>query len=158
MRRRTRYSKKDVTGENSRFERLISGFCLTRFALPRFTLAGLLALSVLAGLVQVAAADAPKVLDATVEVQANGLYAFSVTVVHAEDGWSHYVDRWEVVDDSGKVLGSRTLYHPHEKNVPFTRSLANVAAPIGARQVTIRAHCSVDGYGDSELVVELPPR
>ena len=78
--------------------------------------------------------------------------------MHAEDGWSHYVDRWEVVDETGKVLAVRTLYHPHEADVPFMRSLANVSAPIGARQVTIRANCSVDGYGESELLVELPPR
>jgi len=106
----------------------------------------------------VAQADPPKVLDASVEVQSNGLYAFSVTIVHAEDGWSHYVDRWEVQDRTGAVLGVRTLYHPHEKDIPFTRSLANVETPIGEREVTIRAHCSVDGYGESELVITLPPR
>lgn len=121
-----------------------------RFAITGFLIGFLFSVSALA--------DPPKVLDATVEVQANGLYAFSVTVVHAEDGWSHYVDRWEVLDSAGEVLGVRTLYHPHEKDVPFTRSLANVKTPIGEREVTIRANCSVDGYGDSELVVMLPPR
>jgi len=105
-----------------------------------------------------ARADGPKVLDAQVEVQANGLYAFSVTIIHNEGGWGHYVDRWEIVGPDGAVLGTRTLYHPHEANVAFTRSLANVQTPIGVREVTIRANCSVDGYGDSELVVELPPR
>lgn len=103
-------------------------------------------------------ADEPKVLDAKVEVQANGLYAFSVTVVHAEDGWAHYVDKWEVLDDNGRVLATRILFHPNEKDVPFTRSLTNVATPIGAKKVTIRANCNVDGYGDSELEVDLPPR
>jgi len=126
--------------------------------LNRFALVGFVFCCVMTGYVADSTADAPKVLDATVEVQANGLYAFSVTVVHAEDGWSHYLDRWEVLDSTGKVLGVRTLYHPHDKDVPFTRSLANVQTPIGERNVTIRANCSVDGYGDSELVVELPPR
>lgn len=124
----------------------------------RFALAGLMFGLLLVGHGGAALADPPKVLDATVEVQANGLYAFSVTIVHAEGGWSHYVDRWEIIDSTGKVLGVRTVYRPHEKNVPFTRSLANVAIPIGVREVTIRANCSVDGYGDSELVVALPPR
>lgn len=105
-----------------------------------------------------ALADGPRVLDAQVEVQANGLYAFSVTIVHNEGGWTHYVDRWEILGPDGAVLGTRTLYHPHDANVPFTRSLANVQTPIGVRQVTIRANCNVDGYGESELVVELPPR
>ena len=142
-----------MMGERRLTERPVSRFCLYRFAL-----AGIVALYAFAGHVADAKADAPTVLDATVEVQANGLYAFSVTVVHAEDGWSHYVDRWVVVDETGKELAVRTLYHPHETNVPFTRSLANVSAPIGTRNVTIRANCSVDGYGESELLVELPPR
>ena len=124
----------------------------------RFALAGFAFGSVSVGQSVAVSADSPTVVDATVEVQANGLYAFSVTIVHAEDGWSHYVDRWEILDSTGKTLGVRTLYHPHEKDVPFTRSLANVATPIGVREVTIRANCSIDGYGDSELVVELPPR
>ncbi len=124
----------------------------------RFALTGLVFGILVTGHGRAALADPPKVLDATVEVQANGLYAFSATIVHAEDGWSHYVDRWEILDDTGKVLGVRTLYQPHEKDIPFTRSLANVATPIGVRKVTIRANCSVDGYGDSELIVELPPR
>lgn len=126
--------------------------------LYRFALASLMFGSLSVGQGVSALADTPKVLEATVEVQANGLYAFSVTVVHAEDGWSHYVDRWEILDSTGKVLGIRTLYHPHEKDMPFTRSLANVAIPIGVREVTIRANCNIDGYGGSELLVSLPPR
>lgn len=140
-------------GETPSIKNLFSRFCSHRFAL-----AVLLSVFAIVGVMDGVAADTPKVLDATVEVQANGLYAFSVTVVHAEDGWSHYVDKWDVVDETGKALAVRTLYHPHETNVPFTRSLANVSAPIGARQVTIRAHCSIDGYGESVLIVELPPR
>ncbi len=112
----------------------------------------------IAGFSLASSADEPQVLDAKVEVQANGLYAFSVTVVHADEGWSHYVDKWEVLDGTGKVLAVRTLYHPHENNVPFTRSLTNVSTPIGAKKVTIRANCNVDGYGSVELEVDLPPR
>lgn len=125
---------------------------LCRFAISLFLVSG-----VITGNAP-ARADVPRVLEAQVEVQANGLYAFSVTIVHNEGGWSHYVDRWEILGADGSVLATRTLYYPDDTDVPFTRSLANVQTPIGAREVTIRANCSVDGYGDNELVVELPPR
>ncbi len=105
-----------------------------------------------------ASADEPQVLDVKAEAQPNGLYALSVTITHPDDGWSHYVDRWEVLDQAGNTLGVRTLFHPHEKNIPFTRSLANVTVPIGTVKVTVRANCSVDGYGSSELTIDLPPR
>lgn len=99
----------------------------------------------------------PKIVDATAEAQANGLYAFSVTVFHEDDGWTHYADSWDVLTVDGQVLGTRTLFHPRNGESTFTRSLSNVQAPIGAREVLIRAHCSTDGYGDT-FRVELPPR
>ena len=103
-------------------------------------------------------ADMAQVIDAKVEVQVNGLYAFSVTLQHPDEGWSHYADEWRVIGENGNVLGVRTLFHPHENNVPFTRSLANVKVPIGTQRVTIQAHCSVDGSNPVGLVLELPPR
>ncbi len=99
----------------------------------------------------------PKIVEATAEAQTNGLYAFSVTVFHEDDGWTHYADSWDVLTESGSVLGTRTLFHPSVDENPFTRSLSNVKVPIGARYVLIRAHCSQDGYGDT-FRLELPPR
>ncbi len=132
----------------------------TIFSLAKIGRIGLLAGSILAfGFAQHAArADNVKILDATAEVQANGLYAFSVTLEHADEGWTHYADRWEIIGENNAVLGVRTLYHPHENNVPFTRSLANVKVPIGTLQVSVRANCSVDGLTPYERVIELPPR
>jgi len=99
----------------------------------------------------------PKIVDAKAEVQTNGLYAFSVTILHADEGWTHYADSFDILSESQAVLGTRTLFHPHEGENPFTRSLSNVKVPIGARNVLIRAHCSKDGYGEI-FVLELPPR
>ena len=45
--------------------------------------------------------------------EGGGSYRFSVTVKHADEGWNHYADRWEVLTPDGKLLGVRTLYHPH---------------------------------------------
>lgn len=104
-----------------------------------------------------ALAVTPKIVDATVEAQANGFYAFSVTILHQDDGWTHYADSWDVLTPDGQVLGTRTLFHPHVEENPFTRSLSNVQVPIGLREVLIRPHCSRDGYGET-FRLELPPR
>jgi hypothetical protein len=48
------------------------------------------------------------------------------------------------------------LYHPHEDEQPFTRSLAGVVIPAGVRQVKVRARDSVHGYGKQEFLVDIP--
>ncbi len=84
-------------------------------------------------------------------------FQFHVTVSHSDEGWKHYADRWEIVAPDGSILGTRTLYHPHDDEQPFTRSLPGVRIPEGIRKVTIRAHDSVHEYGGKTTVVVLPP-
>jgi len=83
-------------------------------------------------------------------------WSFSVTVRHDDEGWDHYADRWDVLGPDGGILGTRVLYHPHVGEQPFTRSLAGVKIPEDVKEVLIRAHDSVHGYGGKEVVVELP--
>ncbi|RVU39272.1 hypothetical protein EOI86_08525 [Hwanghaeella grinnelliae] len=83
-------------------------------------------------------------------------YRFDVTVAHEDTGWDHYADAWEVVGPDGKVLGVRTLFHPHVDEQPFTRSLSGVKIPAGVDQVTVRAHDKVDGWGGAEATVKIP--
>jgi hypothetical protein len=78
-----------------------------------------------------------------------------VTVRHADEGWSHYADRWEVVAPDGRILGTRVLRHPHVGEQPFTRALAGVLVPASISKVTIRAHDSVHGFGGAEVTVRL---
>jgi len=85
----------------------------------------------------------------------NGIYQFHVTVSHQDTGWDHYADKWDVVDEKGTVLGTRTLLHPHVDEQPFTRSLSGVKIPAGLKKVTIRAHDSVHQYGGKEITVDL---
>lgn len=107
-----------------------------------------------------AVAGAADVLAATVTVDASTgaetFYSFSVTVRHADAGWDHYADRFEVLAPDGTVLGTRVLVHPHDDEQPFTRSLGAVAVPEGISEVTIRAHDSVHGYGGETLTVTVP--
>ncbi|KPJ78381.1 MAG: hypothetical protein AMJ54_03975 [Deltaproteobacteria bacterium SG8_13] len=85
-----------------------------------------------------------------------GVYRFSASVLHRDEGWDHYADRWEVIAPDGHILATRTLYHPHVNEQPFTRSLGDVKIPTGIRQVEIRAHCSVHAYGGKSESVSLP--
>jgi hypothetical protein len=96
------------------------------------------------------------VLAAKLTPAPDGSFRFDVTVRHADEGWDHYADAFEVVAPDGSVLGTRMLLHPHVDEQPFTRSLAGVRIPDDASEVTIRAHDSVHGYGGRELTVIVP--
>lgn len=94
------------------------------------------------------------IVDARVECATS--CTFTVTLEHADEGWNHYANLWEVVTLDDRLLGARVLYHPHENEQPFTRSLSGVAIPEGVRQVKIRARDSLHGYGELELVLDIP--
>ncbi|MCB9957238.1 MAG: hypothetical protein H6843_01350 [Rhodospirillaceae bacterium] len=96
------------------------------------------------------------VLDASIDPDGRGTYRITVTVRHADTGWDHYADAWDVLAPDGTVLATRTLFHPHVDEQPFTRSLSGVEIPADIAQVTLRAHDSVDGYGGAELTVDVP--
>jgi hypothetical protein len=85
-----------------------------------------------------------------------GRYHFDVTVRHNDTGWDHYADKWQVVAPDGTVLGTRTLYHPHVDEQPFTRSLSGVAVADTISEVSVRAHDSVHAYGGETVTVVLP--
>jgi hypothetical protein len=102
-----------------------------------------------------AAAGEADVLEVAVVGGYERNYTFEVTVRHADEGWDHYADKWDVVAPDGTVLGTRTLHHPHVNEQPFTRSLRDVQVPAGIDQVTIRAHDSVHGYGGQTVTVKL---
>ena len=81
---------------------------------------------------------------------------FDVTVRHADEGWEHYANRWEVLSPAGEILATRVLAHPHDNEQPFTRSLTNVSIPEGLSEVILRAHDLVHGHGGMERVVQIP--
>jgi len=83
---------------------------------------------------------------------------FTVTVRHADEGWDHYADAWQVVATDGSVIATRVLRHPHVDEQPFTRRLRGVPVPPGTGRVRIRARDSLHGLGGREVVIELGPR
>ena len=96
------------------------------------------------------------VLEVNVIPSAGNSFTFEVTVQHADEGWDHYADAFEIVALEGEVLAVRTLYHPHVNEQPFTRSLNNLSIPYSIDRVVVRARDSQHGYGGAEIEVELP--
>ena len=108
------------------------------------------------GVVSPAGAGEADVVGVEIHRDGPGTYSFDVTVRHADTGWDHYADAWEVLTPDGKtVLATRTLLHPHESEQPFTRSLSGVKIPSGVTTVIVRAHDKVHGYGGAEMRVKV---
>ena len=105
-----------------------------------------------------AIAGANEVNIVNVKVQCRVDCTFSVTLEHADTGWEHYANQWDVVTLDGKLLKSRVLYHPHVDEQPFTRSLSGVSIPKEIKQVKIRAKDLKHGYSKQEFLVDLPER
>ena len=58
-----------------------------------------------------------RIVDVKVRCQVD--CTFSVTLEHADTGWEHYANQWDVVSLDGKIIKSRVLYHPHENETTF---------------------------------------
>lgn len=96
------------------------------------------------------------VIDVQLNKSGKTNYKFTVTISHKDTGWKHYVNKWDIIDEQGTVLGTRILHHPHVDEQPFTRSLSGVEIPESIKTVKVRAHDSVHGYGGKILNVEFP--
>ncbi|HIP94183.1 MAG TPA: hypothetical protein EYH38_06545 [Leucothrix sp.] len=94
-----------------------------------------------------------------VDVQANQssdkTWHFSVTLKHADAGWDHYANEWQIIAPDNKILGTRTLYHPHVNEQPFTRSLNGVKIPADVKTVRIIAKDTVHGLSTKAAQLEL---
>ena len=95
------------------------------------------------------------VLFVSAQEQEDGTWRFDVTVRHADTGWEHYADAWEVVGPEGSPVATRVLAHPHVEEQPFTRSLSGIEIPLEYEYVLVRAHDLVHGSGGREVVVSL---
>lgn len=101
-------------------------------------------------------ADEVTIVDAKANKTANNTYSFSITLKHADSGWNHYADQWQVLTPDHKILATRTLLHPHIHEQPFTRSLGEVTVPAGTPTVIIRARDKVHGVSSQEFKLNLP--
>lgn len=95
------------------------------------------------------------VIDVSIRSEGQRRYSLSTTLKHADAGWEHYADRWDVLDESGKIIGQRILHHPHVNEQPFTRSLS-LNIPAHVKKITVRGHDLVHGDGPSSKAFLLP--
>lgn len=120
----------------------------TGFLAPFATIVALMMMSlpVLAGKADVLAATA---------TPSGGSWNISATIKHADEGWKHYANSFQVLTMKGDVLGTRVLYHPHVDEQPFTRSLGGVKIPENITRIRVRAGDIVHGYGGKEVIITL---
>ena len=85
----------------------------------------------------------------------DGRWSASVTLEHADSGWQHYADAWRVVSEDGTVYGTRTLFHPHESEQPFTRGLSDIEIPLTVNTIYIEAHDKVHGWSEQRFEIRL---
>lgn len=83
-------------------------------------------------------------------------YQLDVTVFHKDEGWNHYVNKWDVVGSDGIVIDTRILHHLHVNEQPFTRSLSGIIIPEKFSSVTVRAYDSIHEYGGKVVNIDLP--
>ena len=99
-------------------------------------------------------ANKADVVKARAQCDSSQTCTFTVSVKHNDQGWKHYANKFEVLNINRKVLGTRILFHPHLQEQPFTRSLSNVKISKGTKQVIIRAHDLIHGYGGKEIILK----
>ena len=85
-----------------------------------------------------------------------GRFDIDVTLRHADSGWDHYANRWEVLAPDGRVIATRVLAHPHVNEQPFTRGLSAVRIPAEFTWIRVRGHDLVHGYGGREVTLSVP--
>lgn len=101
-------------------------------------------------------ASPTKIINATISLGGNASYTIAVTLEHADHGWDHYANQWQVVGPNGDVIATRILAHPHVNEQPFTRSLSNIQIPEGISKITIKAGCTISGIDSNAFVLDVP--
>lgn len=82
-------------------------------------------------------------------------WTFAVTLKHADEGWDHYANEWQVIAPDNKILATRTLYHPHVNEQPFTRSISGVKIPANIETVRVIAKDTVHGLSKTAMQLNL---
>ena len=97
----------------------------------------------LIGFLILAAADPARageadVLEASATCSPESVCTFSVAVRHADEGWDHYADRWQVLSMDGEILATRILRPPHVEEQPFVTVRGVERHPLTAPIVALR--------------------
>ena len=88
-------------------------------------------------------------------VKSGSSWRVNTTLKHDDTGWEHYADAWRVVAENGDKLGERILFHPHENEQPFTRSLPRLTIPDKTKIVYVEAHDKKHGWSKQRVRIDL---
>lgn len=83
------------------------------------------------------------------------LCKFNVTISHADEGWTHFANGWQIFTPNGDLIGHRALAHPHVNEQPFTRSIRNIKIPDNIDTAILIANDSVHGQSERKYVIKL---
>jgi len=112
-------------------------------------------LSSLFALTSLTLANEVGVVDVKATQASDKTWSFAVTLKHADEGWDHYANEWQVIAPDDKILATRTLYHPHVNEQPFTRGTQGVKIPDDIKTVRIIAKDTVHGLSKKAVELEL---
>jgi len=102
-----------------------------------------------------AQANEVEIVDVKAHQGSDKTWKFAVTLNHADTGWDHYANEWQVIAPDNKILATRTLYHPHVNEQPFTRNTSNVKIPDNMETVRIIAKDTVHGLAKTAMQINL---
>jgi hypothetical protein len=100
-------------------------------------------------------ANEVEVVDVKATQSSDKTWSFAVTLKHADEGWDHYANEWQVIAPDNKILATRTLYHPHVNEQPFTRGTRGVKIPDDIKSVRVIAKDTVHGLSAHAVELEL---
>lgn len=103
----------------------------------------------------IATANEVTIVDVKAHQTSNKTWTFAVTLKHADAGWDHYANEWQVLAPDSKILATRTLYHPHVNEQPFTRNTSGVKIPASMNIVYVIAKDTVHGLSSKATEVNL---
>lgn len=95
----------------------------------RHASAVLCAVAVLVG--GAALAYKPEAINARVSLVGENRCQFEANIVHENDSWDHFVDRWGVTGNGGKVIATDNLFYPRIGQDFFYRVLRGARSNPG---------------------------
>ena len=100
-------------------------------------------------------ANEVEVVDVKATKSSDKTWSFAVTLKHSDEGWDHYANEWQVIAPDNKILATRTLYHPHVNEQPFTRGTQGVKIPDDIKSVRIIAKDTLHGLSNQAMKINL---
>ncbi len=100
-------------------------------------------------------ANEVEIVDVKATQSSDKTWSFRVTLKHADEGWDHYANEWQVIAPDNKILATRTLYHPHVNEQPFTRGTQGVKISANIKTVRVIAKDTVHGLSKNAIEIEL---